>query len=70
MKKTALIISALLSLSGCAEFIYDSAQGHNKRQCEKLPPHEYDDCTAQNQQSFQDYQAEREEILSKKPDLD
>lgn len=64
--KTVLGVSLMMVVTlstGCSEFIYDSAQNNHQHRCEKLPPHQYDDCLAQAKQSYKHYQTDREALL-------
>ncbi|GAB5414200.1 MAG: hypothetical protein Cons2KO_18030 [Congregibacter sp.] len=58
-----LVVAASLSLWGCSnEQIYDTIQHNNELECSKLPQGQYEDCMAQIDQPYEEYERELEEV--------
>lgn len=55
---------AVLVLSGC-ETVYQSAQSHQRNQCYELPQPEYEACMKNTEQSYNDYEKQRDEQTGK-----
>lgn len=54
-----------LVLTGCTQKnLYNSIEGHNRHDCKMQPPPLDQECLEAPQKSYEDYQKEREEILS------
>lgn len=57
---------ALFFLAGCgSQAVYDNIQLNNRRECNKLPPAQYEECIAHAGKSYEEYEREREEVLGK-----
>lgn len=66
MNTRALIILAMICLSGCGrQGVYDNIQMDNKRRCESVPVPEYQDCIDASSQSYEEYERQRQELLSR-----
>lgn len=69
LAKTKLGLSLIVIITlgaGCSEFVYNTAQNNHQHRCEKLPPHQYDECLEQSKQTYKHYQADREALLNEK----
>lgn len=59
-----LLVISLLAVSACSnKQIYEGVQQGQRNECLKLPPDQQEDCLQANSQSYEDYQAERKDIL-------
>jgi hypothetical protein len=64
--KSLLSLCVLLSLAGCSyRGAYDSLQASNRMACSKLPPSQYNECVERTQTSYDEYERERQETLSR-----
>lgn len=62
-----LLCAAVTSLSGCAEFLYESLHDDGRNQCDKLVnTDERAACIKRYQQSFNAYEKERVKLLKSK----
>lgn len=60
------ILVALFFLAGCgSQAVYDNIQLNNRRECEKLPPAQYEECMARASKSYEEYERDREEAVGK-----
>lgn len=65
--KTLLLIFFFTLASGCTnEGIYRNIQEDGKRKCQTLPQAEYEACMKDYQQSYQDYERSRKELMEKR----
>lgn len=56
----------LLVLVGCSNRgVYEGIQTSNRNECSKLPPSQYDECMENANKSYDEYERERKEALSK-----
>lgn len=61
-KLSALV--ALFFLAGCgSQAIYDNIQLNNRRECNKLPPSQYEECMARANKPYEEYERERKETV-------
>lgn len=66
MTRQLAILILILGVSGCSnKAVYDNLQMQHRNDCIKEPPPTYDDCVARSNQSFEDYERERNEVLDK-----
>lgn len=65
MKSTcALIVIVATALSACSNRqIYDGIQQNRIQHCEKYPDSQYNECVAQYQKDYRDYERDRQELL-------
>lgn len=62
--KPILASAVLMLLGGCtAESIYESVQRNQLQRCEELPIPVQANCKSQYQQSYEEYDRERRELL-------
>lgn len=59
------ILAAALSMTGCAEFVYDAMHNERVTECEPLDGQEREDCLVQARKSYERYESEREEEIRK-----
>ncbi|CAK8720138.1 hypothetical protein LDFHOB_09565 [Candidatus Electronema aureum] len=59
------MLAAALSMTGCAEFVYDSMHYERVSECESLDGQEREDCLVQAQKTYEQYESEREEEIKK-----
>ena len=65
MKWTLTPLLLSLALSACShQALYETAQRTHQEKCRRLPPAEFDRCMAEFDQSFKDYNKERQEVLN------
>jgi hypothetical protein len=57
------MLAAALSMTGCAEFVYNSMHSERVAECEALHGQEREDCLVQAQKSYEKYEAERNEEI-------
>ena len=63
-KKTLFLPLAVLSLSACSnQQLYDTVQHNNEIECSKLPQAQYEECMAEIDQPYDEYERERQ-VLS------
>jgi len=63
MKLALLCLFSSLLLAGCSQRqVYDSIQHNQQLECQKRPPAQYDECMAEVDTSYDDYQRERESL--------
>jgi len=66
MMRTLLVLLAAFSVFGCSKkAIYDNVQMHNRQQCARLPPSQYEDCMEDAEKTYEEYRREREEALER-----
>ncbi|MCB1704257.1 MAG: hypothetical protein KDI17_05305 [Halioglobus sp.] len=63
MKFLFAVASACLLLACTHEQVYNSVQQNQQLECSKLPQVQYEDCMKGVDQSYQDYERERQVIL-------
>ncbi|MBL4827737.1 MAG: hypothetical protein JKY66_08515 [Spongiibacteraceae bacterium] len=65
LRVSALVIVVfLLSVYGCTnKQAYYHAQSSQRLQCQKLPPQEYEMCLSQTQETYEEYERKRQELL-------
>ncbi|MES1945635.1 hypothetical protein PC39_16011 [Salinisphaera sp. PC39] len=64
MTRTLLVLLAAFSVFGCGKkAVYDNVQIHNRQQCARLPPSQYEDCMEDAEKTYEEYRREREEAL-------
>ena len=58
------IYLAIFILASCTNRdVYDSLQANNRNECMKLPQSQYDDCMADANKSYAEYEQERKEAI-------
>ena len=66
MNTRILIMVVMIFLSGCSrQGVYDNIQMDNQRRCESVPMPEYQDCIDASSQSYEEYERQRQELLSR-----
>lgn len=64
--KVMLIWLALLVVAACSNReVYDSIQAGKRNECSKLPPSQYEECIADANKSYYEYERERKEAIEK-----
>ena len=62
-----LSLAFIIVIAGCTtKSVYENIQLNNRQQCYKLPPSQYDECMANANKSYDDYQRQRNETLEGK----
>lgn len=62
--RVILMLIAACTLFGCSnKAVYENIQLHNRQQCSKLPPSQYDDCIEGTDKSYDEYERERKESM-------
>lgn len=59
------MLAAALSMTGCAEFVYDAMHDERVSECKSLQGQEREDCLVQARKSYERYESEREEEIRK-----
>jgi len=59
------MLAVALSMTGCAEFVYNSMHYERVSECESLHGQEREDCLVQAQKAYEKYESEREEEIKK-----
>lgn len=59
-----MIILAIFAIAGCSnKAVYDNIQLNNRNECSKVPPPQYERCMERANQSYDDYERERKEVV-------
>lgn len=66
MRKVLLILLAVLVTACSARAGYENLQINRRNECMKLPPARYDACMEGVQQSYDEYERERQEYLKER----
>ena len=62
-----LVLMIVVFIHACGtQYAYDVIQHSQRTQCQKLPPSEYDECIARNQESYGKYRQKRKEATEEK----
>lgn len=62
--KVAFSICIFLFIGGCSnKRAYEGIQASNRVECAKLPPSQYDECIANANKLYYEYEAERKEVM-------
>lgn len=62
--KVLVSVAILSAAAGCSNRgAYESIQASNRFECSKLPPSQYEECIEDASQSYNDYEAERNESV-------
>lgn len=65
MQSVITAFGLLVLLSGCSnEQIYTAVQENRRFECQQYPDKRYQDCMAEHQRSYQQYQQAREQLES------
>ncbi|MCB1690789.1 MAG: hypothetical protein KDI33_19985 [Halioglobus sp.] len=64
LKSIAMIFSALFLVACTHEQVYNAVQQNQQLECSKLPQVRYEECMKDFEESYKDYERERQEILS------
>lgn len=60
--KIALFMVIGILMVGCSgRAVYENIQIHNRNECAKLPPSQYEECMAAAQKTYNEYEQERKE---------
>lgn len=67
MKPThALMVIVTAAVSACSnQQMYDGIQQNRIQHCERYPDSQYNECVAQYQKDYREYERERQELLKK-----
>ena len=58
-------LTILLVVAGCTnQQLYENVQYNKRRSCLSLPPLEYDECVKKYEKTYEEYERERNEVLS------
>lgn len=64
--KTLSLIIVFFILSGCsARGAYEGLQMSKRNDCSKVPPYQFDECMAKASKTYDEYERERKQALSK-----
>jgi len=63
---SAFIIAAIFLASCTNRQIYESIQGSERLDCQKLPQGQYEKCMKDHDQSYDSYEKDREAVLEEK----
>jgi hypothetical protein len=59
----ACLLFCLFATASCSnKQMYEALQIKQKNECQKVPPSEYGECMARTKKSYEQYEAERQEI--------
>ena len=65
LQKTTILFCAIIAIGGCSnQAIYENVQQDRKRECEQLQAHDRQRCLAGYERSYEEYEEEREKLLS------
>jgi len=69
LRKICVVIclgGLLISMQACMKKgVYVSLQKHQELMCNRVPESDYESCMKEAEESYEDYQGKREEIISK-----
>ena len=58
---------AVFTVSGCSNrAVYQNLQLNKKQECRRLPVTEYDDCMRDMEQSYEEYERQRKQVIENK----
>jgi hypothetical protein len=57
------MLAVALSMTGCAEFVYNSMHYKRVSECDSLHGQEREDCLVQAQKAYERYEVERDEAI-------
>jgi len=64
MKNSPAMLLLLILLSACSnEQLYSAVQGSQRMECSKLPPGQYQNCLADYDTTYREYQRDRQDLL-------
>lgn len=59
-----LIMAAIFLMAGCSnKAVYDNIQINNRNECNKVPPPQYEECMERANQSYEEYERERDVVV-------
>ena len=65
MKYIVGAMTLLLACVGCSgKSVYEGVQARNRNQCYSLPPSQKEECLQRENKSYEEYERDRQEILS------
>jgi hypothetical protein len=64
LKSVVVLASALLLVSCTHEQVFNAVQQNQQLECSKLPQVRYEACMKEFDESYKDYERERQEILT------
>ncbi len=64
MKSLAILGSAFLLVACTHEQVYNAVQQNQQLECSKLPQVRYEECMKDVDESYKDYERERQELLN------
>jgi hypothetical protein len=63
-KFSALVV--VLFFAGCSnQAVYDNIQLNNRRECNRVPPSQYEECIERARKSYEAYERARKEAIGK-----
>ena len=64
--KALLMLAVTLLLASCSnKGVYQDLQRNKRNECMQVPPAEYDRCMRSMEQSYEDYEQQRQEALKR-----
>lgn len=64
--KTLVLLTLTLLLASCSnKGVYQDLQRNKRNECLQVPPAEYDRCMRSMEQSYEDYERQRQEALKR-----
>lgn len=61
LKLSAILLATMVLVACTNKQLYNTAQTNQKRKCQKLPDDQYEQCMKDANQSYEDYEQERNE---------
>lgn len=62
----SLALALPLLFVGCSNrAVYDNVQLNNRRECNRVPPSQYEECIQQASKTYEEYERERDEASGK-----
>lgn len=64
--KAITLLCLLFTVAGCSnKGVYQDLQRNKRNECMQVPPAEYDRCMRSMEQSYEDYEQQRQEALKR-----
>lgn len=64
--KTLVLLTLTLLLASCSnKAVYEDLQRNKRNECLQVPPAEYDRCMRTMEQSYEEYERQRQEALKR-----
>jgi hypothetical protein len=65
MYKLLVVVAPLLFVGCSNKAVYDNIQFNNRKECNKVPPSQYEECIDRSSKSYEEYGRERKEVIGK-----